>query len=117
MGHSDLDPVVHDRRSWNSGKSVGPKRTWKPRDIWPIRFYLDQHRRLRDRALFDLAIDTKLRGCDLVKLRIGDLVSGGPFRYRPTVIQQKTGRQDSLAYLMILYQQLRHLMYTEDHQS
>jgi integrase len=64
----------------------------KPRDIWAIRFYLDEHRRLRDRALFDLAIDSKLRGCDLVKLRIGDLVSGGSFRDRATVIQQKTGR-------------------------
>jgi integrase len=55
-------------------------------------FYLDEHRRLRDRALFDLAIDSKLRGCDLVKLEIGDLVSGGSFRDRATVIQQKTGR-------------------------
>jgi integrase len=49
-------------------------------------------RTLRDRALFDLAIDSKLRGCDLVKLRIGDLVSGGTIRNRATVIQQKTGR-------------------------
>lgn len=92
MGHSDLDPAVHDRRPWNSGKNVGPKRPLKPRDIWAIRFYLDEHRRLRDRALFDLAIDSKLRGCDLVKLRIGDLVSAGSFRDRATVIQQKTGR-------------------------
>lgn len=76
----------------DSGKNVGPKRPLKPRDIWAIRFYLDEHRRLGDRALFDLAIDSKLRGCDLVKLRIGDLVSGGSFRDRATVIQQKTGR-------------------------
>jgi integrase len=47
---------------------------------------------LRDRALFDLAIDSKLRGCDLVKLRIGDVFSGGSIRNRSTVIQQKTGR-------------------------
>ena len=46
---------------------------------------------MRDRALFDLAIDSKLRGCDLVKLRIGDLVSGGSIRNRATVVQQKTG--------------------------
>ena len=92
MGHSDLDPAIHDRSPWNAGKKVGPKRPLKPRDIWAIRFYLDEHKRLRDRALFDLAIDSKLRGCDLVKIRIGDLMSAGSFRERATVIQQKTDR-------------------------
>lgn len=92
MGYSDLDPAVHERRPWNAGQNVGPKRPLKPRDIWAIRFYLDEHRRLRDRALFDLAIDSKLRGCDLVKLKIGDVVSGGDIRNRSTVIQQKTGK-------------------------
>lgn len=92
MGHSDLDPAVHERRPWNAGQDVGPKRPLRPRDIRAIRFYLDEHKRLRDRALFDLAIDSKLRGCDPVKLRIGDLVSGGTIRSRATVIQQKTGR-------------------------
>ena len=92
MGHSDLDPAVHDRRPWNAGVNVGPKRSLKPRDIWAIRFYLDEHKRLRDRAMFDLAIDSKLRGCDLVKIRIGDLTSAGTFRDRATVVQQKTGR-------------------------
>jgi integrase len=92
MGHSDLDPAVHDRRPWNAGLNVGQKRPLKLRDIWAIRFYLDEHKRLRDRALFDLAIDSKLRGCDLVKIRIGDLMSAGSFRDRATVIQQKTGR-------------------------
>lgn len=91
MGYSDLDPTVHDRRTWNAGQNVRPKRPPKPRDIWTIRFYLDEHRRLRDRTLFDLAIDSKLRGCDLVKLKIGDVVSGGSIRNRSTVIQQKTG--------------------------
>ena len=47
---------------------------------------------MRDRAMFDLAIDSKLRGCDIVKLRIGDLVSGGRVRARATIIQRKTGR-------------------------
>jgi hypothetical protein len=45
--------------------------------IWEIRFHLNQRRHLRDRALFDLAIDSKLRGCDLVQMKIGDIVSGG----------------------------------------
>ncbi|MEW9855591.1 tyrosine-type recombinase/integrase [Novosphingobium sp. M1R2S20] len=92
MGHSDLDPAVHERRPWNAGRHVGPKRALKARDIWAIRFFLDEHKRLRDRALFDLAIDSKLRGCDLVKIKIGDVVSGGHIRNRSTVIQQKTGR-------------------------
>jgi integrase len=92
MGYSDLDPAVHERRPWNADQTVGPKRPLKPRDIWAIRFYLDEQRRLRDRALFDLAIDSKLRGCDLVKIKIGDVVSGGQVRNRATVIQLKTGR-------------------------
>lgn len=92
MGHSDLHPAVHARRPWNAGQNVGPKRPLRPRDIWAIQFYLDEHKRLRDRALFDLAIDSKLRGCDVVKLRIGDLVSGRTIRNSATVIQQKTGR-------------------------
>src|SRR5690606_40585710 len=70
---------------------------WKDRgntqkQIWAIRFFLDREERLRDRALFDLAIDSKLRGCDLVKLKIGDLVAGSDIRNRALVIQQKTGR-------------------------
>lgn len=92
MGHSDLDPVIHRRRPWNVGRNVGAKRPLKPKDIWAIRFYLDEHRRFRDRALFDLAIDSKLRGCDLVKLKIGDVVSAGQVRNRATVMQQKTSR-------------------------
>ena len=58
---------------------VGPKRPLKPRDVWAIRFFLDEHRRLRDRALFDLAIYSKLRGCDIVKMKIGASSSAVPF--------------------------------------
>jgi len=92
MGMSDFDPDARGRRPWNAGNLVGAKRPLKPRDVWAIRFFLDEHRRLRDRALFDLAIDSKLRGCDVVKLRIGDLVTGSSIRTRATIIQQKTGR-------------------------
>src|SRR5436305_11196048 len=59
-----------------------------PRQVWAIRFLLDQGRYLRDRALFDFAIDSKLRGCDVVKVRIGDLVSGGQVRSRAIVVQR-----------------------------
>lgn len=81
------------RQVWNAGRAVGAKRALKPKQIWEIRFFPDQQRRLRDRALFDLAIDSKLRGCDLVRMKIGDVVSGGQIRTRAVIIQQKTGRQ------------------------
>ncbi|MGX5829994.1 tyrosine-type recombinase/integrase [Mesorhizobium sp. 43Arga] len=92
MGHSHYEPTACDRRAWNAGKKVGTKRPLKPRQIWAIRFFLDRERRLRDRALFDLAINSKLRGCDLVKIKIGILVLGAEIRTRATVVQQKTGR-------------------------
>lgn len=92
MGVSDFDPGARERRPWNVGSQVGAKRPLKPRDVWAIRFFLDEHRRLRDRALFDLAIDSKLRGCDVVKMKIGDVVACGSIRHRATIVQQKTGR-------------------------
>ncbi len=92
MGTSEFDPIAGERRPWNGGRKVGAKRALKPRQVWAIRFFLDQHRRLRDRALFDLAIDSKLRGCDVVKMRIGDIVLGGHVRTRAIVVQAKTGR-------------------------
>ncbi|WP_245466945.1 MULTISPECIES: integrase [unclassified Mesorhizobium] len=92
MGHSQYDPTAHGRRAWNAGKKVGTKRPLKPRQIWAIRFFLDREQRLRDRALFDLAIDSKLRGCDLVKIKIGTLVVGPEIRTRSMVVQQKTSR-------------------------
>ena len=91
MGHSLHDPV-EQRPAWNAGRKLGAKRPLKPKEIWEIRFMLDREHRLRDRALFDLAIDSKLRGCDLVKVRIGDLVSGGRVRNQAMVVQQKTKR-------------------------
>lgn len=74
------------------GRKVGAKRPLKPRQVWAIRFFLDQHRRVRDRALFDLAVDSKLRGCDVVKVKIGELVTGGEVRNRAIVVQRKTGK-------------------------
>lgn len=92
MGHSKYDPAFAERRPWNAGRKLGAKRALKPQQVWAIRFWLDRERRLRDRALFDLAIDSKLRGCDVVKVRIGDLVTGGVVRNRAIVIQQKTSK-------------------------
>lgn len=91
MGHSSFDPI-DTGPAWNAGRKLGAKRPLKPKEIWAIRFMLDRDRKARDRALFDLAIDSKLRGCDLVKIKIGDLVAGARVRNRAMVIQQKTKR-------------------------
>lgn len=92
MGHSTYDPAMQSRPAWNAGRMVGTKRPLTQKQIWAVRFFLDREGRLRDRALFDLAIDSKLRGCDLVKIKTGDLVAGTEIRNRAIVIQQKTGR-------------------------
>ena len=92
MGIAQYDPTALDRPAWNTGRKVGVKKPLKQRQIWAIRFFLDREGRMRDRALFDLAIDSKLRGCDLVKMKIGSLVTGAEIRTRSMFIQQKTGR-------------------------
>src|SRR5688572_16863399 len=71
---------------------TGPKPPLKPKQIWSIRTRLHLARRVRDSAMFDLAIDSKLRGCDLVRLKIGDVALNGVVRPRATVVQRKTGR-------------------------
>lgn len=92
MGLSNFDPGAFVKRPWNAGRLLGSKRALKPQQVWAIRFLLDREGHLRDRALFDLAIDSKLRGCDIVKVRIGDVTSGGRVKTRAIVIQKKTGR-------------------------
>lgn len=92
MGYSRFDPAMQYRAAWNAGKIVGTKRPLTQKQIWAIRFFLDREGRMRDRALFDLAIDSKLRGCDLVKIGISDVVAGTEIRTRAIVVQQKTGR-------------------------
>ena len=71
---------------------VGPKLPLRPMHVWAIRVRLQIARRIRDLALFDVALDSKLRSCDVVSLRLPDIVAGGALRQRATVIQQKTGR-------------------------
>jgi hypothetical protein len=89
MGYSRFDPATQGRVPWNAGKNVGTKRPLTQKQIWAIRFHLDREGRMRDRGLFDLAMDSKLRGCDRVKLKIGDVVAGAAIRTRATVVQQK----------------------------
>ncbi len=87
-----LDFFSRPARPWNAGRIIGAKPPFKPKHVWAIRQQLRTNGRTRDLALFDCAIDAKLRGCDLVKLRVSDVATGGSLRQRATVIQQKTGR-------------------------
>lgn len=77
---------------WNKGKLVGRKSPLRLRDIWGIRIRLELAQNVRDLALFDLAIDSKLRACDLTKLRVSDVAHGNHVVARAMVMQQKTKR-------------------------
>ncbi len=77
---------------WNKDKIVGQKPALKLQEVWAIRVRLQLRKSARDLALFNLAIDSKLRGCDLVKLRVADLMHGGQLVRRAAVVQQKTGK-------------------------
>ncbi len=77
---------------WNKGRFVGPKPPLMPKQVWAIRLHLQREQRIRDLAMFDLAIDSKLRGRDLVGLKVGQLVVNATARHRATVIQKKTGQ-------------------------
>jgi integrase len=77
---------------WNKGRIIGPKPPLKLKEIWAIRIRLQLARNIRDLALFNLAIDSKLRGCDLVKLQVRDVAHAGKVVSRATILQQKTGQ-------------------------
>jgi hypothetical protein len=76
---------------WNQGKLIGPKPPLKAKEIWSIRVRLQVSHRIRDLALFNLALDSKLRACGLVALRVDDVALNGRVRSRTTVMQRKTG--------------------------
>ena len=77
---------------WNKGKLVGQKAPFKLKDIWAIRIRLQLQHRTRELALFNLGIDSKLRACDLVKLRVRDICHGDRVATRAIVMQQKTSQ-------------------------
>ena len=77
---------------WNKGKLVGQKAPLKPKEIWAIRVRLQVYHRTRELALFDLGIDSKLRACDLLKLKVRDVCHGERIAVRAIVVQQKTSR-------------------------
>ena len=82
----------HLHAPWNKGRLVGQKRPLRPKEVWAIRVRLQIKHNKRDLAMFNLAIDSKLRGCDLVSLRVDDIAVGGHVKDRATTVQHKTGR-------------------------
>jgi len=82
----------NDHTPWNKGKIIGQKAPLKLKDVWAIRTRLEMANRLRDLALLNLAIVSKLRACDLVKLKLADVCHGGQIDRRSIILQQKTQR-------------------------
>lgn len=85
-------PTISKHVPWNKGKIVGAKPPLRPKHVWSIRTKLQVEGRTRDLAIFNIAIDSKLRGCDVVALKVDDVAPGGYSADRATVRQKKTGR-------------------------
>ncbi len=87
-----MDTINHieSGKPWNKGKLTGQKPPLKLKEIWAIRIRLQISRQIRDLALFNLAIDSKLRSCDLVKIQVRDIAHGATVSRRAMVMQQKT---------------------------
>jgi integrase len=90
--HDDPIPSTSKRSAWNKGKLIGAKPPLRPKHVWSIRTKLQVEGRTRDLAMFNLAIDSKLRGCDVVALKIEDIAPSGYAIDRATVRQKKTGQ-------------------------
>lgn len=80
------------REPWNKGKIVGQKAPFKLKDIWALRVRFQMENRVRELALFNLGIDSKLRGCDLVALKVRNVCHGEQVASRAVVMQHKTQR-------------------------
>ena len=89
---SSIVAATSGRVPWNKGKIIGAKPPLRPKHVWSIRTKLQVEGRVRDLALFNLAIDSKLRGCDVVALKVDDIAPRGYAVDRATVRQRKTGR-------------------------
>ena len=89
-------PTASKRAPWNKGKLTGAKPPLRPKHVWSIPSKLQMADRKRDLALFNLAIDSKLRGCDVVALKVEDIAPHGYAIERATVRQKKTGRRYGL---------------------
>jgi len=90
MTTPNLPAIIPQRRAWNKGRIIGQKRPLQPKHVWAIRVRLELAERLRDLALFNMAVDSKLRGCDLVSLEVTDVFVAGRIKERTSIVQSKT---------------------------
>ena len=90
MTTPNLPAIIPPRRAWNRGRIIGQKRPLKPKQVWVIRARLELAGKSRDLALFNMAVDSKLRGCDLVHLMVSDVYIAGRVKERTSVLQSKT---------------------------
>lgn len=89
----ELLPALHPARvAWNKGRIIGQRRPLLPRHVWSIRVRLEMAGNTRDLALSNMAVDSKLRGCGLVALRVRDVFAAGHVKERASMIQSKTGK-------------------------
>ncbi len=92
MLYLTYNPTLSARAPWNKGKLIGQRPPLKQQEVWSIRVRLQMANKVRDLALFNLAIDSKLRSCDLIKLILRDISAGGGIAHRAMIMQQKTGQ-------------------------
>lgn len=90
--YHDQSTIASDHTPWNKGRLIGPKPPLKLREIWAIRIRLQLAHRTRELALFNSAIDSKLRGCDLVRLMVRDVAHNGDLATRATILQRKAAQ-------------------------
>ena len=90
--HQTLSGPNHRHSAWNKGKLIGAKPLLSPKKVWSIRTKLQVSGQLRELAMFNVAIDSKLRNCDIVALEVEDIAPNGYAVERATVRQKKTGQ-------------------------
>ncbi len=92
MNTPNLPTIIPKRHAWNRGRIIGQKRPLQPKHVWAIRVRLELAKNHRDHALFNMAVDSKLRGCDLVCLKVSDVYTAGRIKERTSILQSKTGK-------------------------
>lgn len=90
MSANCLPMVIPTKRTWNHGRILGQKRPLLPKHVWAIRDRLELAGAVRDLALFNMAVDSKLRGCDLVRLKVADVFAAGAAKERTSILQSKS---------------------------
>lgn len=92
MNTPNLPMIIPKRHAWNRGRIIGQKRPLQPKHVWAIRVRLELAENYRDLALFNMAVDSKLRGCDLVCMKVADVFTAGSIKERASIVQSKTGK-------------------------